>query len=309
MYIEENINFFQNFFESKIISFDILKGGITNKMYKIKTCDDIYILRFYGKNTELFIDRDLEIKMLNYLSNEENAPKIIKIFNGGRIEEFKKGVISFEPAKYQELLCKSLVKLHNIRMKNFMPFFWSKFNKLRMENNIYIKEINEVIKKIYNYSNYWNELIIGHGDLTLGNVLLNNENNKVNLIDFEYSCVMPRGFELGNHLCEYYGFTIDKLLYPEKKIRMNLIKYYLKHYYKINNEDNHHKHNNSIVFNNKDIEIIDLYSLISHYYWGCWAYVQSKVSTINFNYKSYGDNRFSMFLYYKKIFDNKNYEI
>ena len=120
MYIEENINFFQNFFESKIISFDILKGGITNKMYKIKTSDDIYILRFYGKNTELFIDRDLEIKMLNYLSNEENAPKIIKIFNGGRIEEFKKGVVSFEPAKYQELLCKSLVKLHNIRMKNFM---------------------------------------------------------------------------------------------------------------------------------------------------------------------------------------------
>ena len=66
MYIEENINFFQNFFKSKILNFDILKGGITNKMYKIKTCDDIYILRFYDKNTELFIDRDLEIKMLNY---------------------------------------------------------------------------------------------------------------------------------------------------------------------------------------------------------------------------------------------------
>ena len=37
--------------------------------------------------------------------------------------------------------------------------------------------------------------------------------------------------------------------------------------------------------------------------------IQEKISTIDFNYKKYGRNRFKMFLYYKNIFENENYYI
>ena len=33
---------------------------------------------------------------------------------------------------------------------------------------------------------------------------------KTKLIDFEYSCILPRGFDIANHLCEYNGVN-DKV--------------------------------------------------------------------------------------------------
>ena len=36
------------------------------------------------------------------------------------------------------------------------------------------KKIRNVINTIKNLNTFWNELVIGHGDLTLGNILYNN---------------------------------------------------------------------------------------------------------------------------------------
>ena len=99
---------------------------------------------------------------------------------------------------------------------------------------------------------------------------------------------MPRGFDIANHLCEYNGYIPNKDYYPEKNIRVSFIENYL--------ESN---------YNEKDLEIIDLYSLISHYFWACWAFI-----SYNFydkeDYKNYCKNyyeiRFNQFVKYFDIF-------
>ena len=50
---------------------------------------------------------------------------------------------------------------------------------------------------------------------------------KINLIDFEYSCNMPRAFDLANHLCEYNGLMVEQDSYPDKEVREYLIKCYI----------------------------------------------------------------------------------
>lgn len=57
----------------------------------------------------------------------------------------------------------------------------------------------------------------------------------------------------------------------------------------------------NIKFKDDFLYIIDQYSLISHYFWGCWAIIQSKISDIDFNYKQYAVHRFNLFNHYKNI--------
>ena len=97
---------------------------------------------------------------------------------------------------------------------------------------------------------------------------------------------MPRGFELANFLMEYKGLS-DKVI--SNKTKKEIISNYLG--------------KNKVSDN--DIFIIDIYSLISHYYWGCWGLMQHNLSQIDFDYYNYGINRFNLFLkYYEIIISN-----
>ncbi len=285
-----NIQNIQKYFFENIIDIIKLSGGVTNVIYKIITIDNTYILRVYGKNTEQLVDRNNERKVMNYLSSFNLSPKIINEYSEFRIEEFLNGQNNIEPSEYQDYLCKTLVKIHNLPVNLNFPNFWSKFNDFKVNvSSPYDKEINMIINKIDSYKDrYWNQEVLGHGDLTLGNILY--ENNNIKLIDFEYSCILPRGFEIANHLCEYYGLDYNHLDYPSKEVRINLIKNYI-------NNDNE----NNIKFNDEFLYIIDQYSLISHYFWGCWSIIQSKISDINFDYKQYAEHRFRLFNHFINI--------
>lgn len=280
----------QKYFSEKIVDIIKLSGGVTNIIYKIITSDNTYVLRVYGKNTEQLIDRSNERQIMHYLSQFNLSPKIISEYPEFRIEEFFDGQNNIPPLEYQDNLCKTLLKIHNLPVNFSFPNFWNKFNDFRVSaSSPYSEEINIIISNIGSFKNkYWNQEVLGHGDLTLGNILY--QNNNIKLIDFEYSCILPRAFEIANHLCEYYGLDYNHLNYPSEKVRINLIKNYI----------NHDKVNN-IKFSDDFLYIIDQYSLISHYFWGCWSIIQDKISDINFNYKQYAEHRFKLFNHYKNI--------
>lgn len=274
----------QKYFNSNILNITKMSGGVTNVIYKVVTDENTYILRIYGKKSDLIIDRKIEKKIMDYLNNYNISPKILKEYDDCRIEEYFEGVNNVHPPKYQKYLCKTLKNIHNLPLIDNLPFFWDRFYKWKKQaDHPYQKEIDEVLHKIKSInSKYWNQEVLGHGDLTTGNILLKDE--QVKLIDYEYSCILPRAFDIANHLCEYEGLESDSFTYPENDIRISLIKNYIE-------ED--------IEYNDIFLEIIDYYSLISHYYWGCWSLIQAKISNIDFDYQKYGENRFKMFIHYK----------
>lgn len=281
------MNNIQKYFNENIKDITQISGGVTNIVYKVITDKNTYILRIYGKKSNILIDRIIEKKIMNYLSIYHISPKIIKEYQECRIEEYFKGSTDIQPIKYQKILCEIIKKIHKLPVKDELPYFWNRFHVWKEQaNNPYKKEINYLLKKINLIQCfYWNQEVLGHGDLTLGNILV--DNNKIKLIDYEYSCILPRAFELANHLCEYGGLDSNNYTYPEKNIRISLIKEYI---------------DKDFDYKEEYLKIIDYYSLISHYYWGCWSLIQDKISTIDFDYKKYGENRFNMFLHYNNIF-------
>lgn len=262
-----------------IIKITKLSGGMTNSVYKIINKNDQFILRIFGNNTNMLIDRKNEANIINYLSKYNYAPKILQQFYNSRIEEYIDGCPNIDPYKYQKEICDSIRKIHDINYDFEILSFWDKFNNYKkLAKNPHNEKINNLIDNIKKEeSHYLNEEVLGHGDLTLGNIIL-TENNQVKFIDFEYSCVMPRCFDLANHICEYDNITFEC---PSNEIKTNIIKNYLC---------------NTIDYNEDFLKILDKYILVSHYYWGCWALVQHNISDLDYNYKEYADLRFSKFI-------------
>jgi len=60
-----------------------LKGGITNQLYRVTSGSGIdCVFRFYGKKTELFIDRDAEMENLRQLALLGITPRLIRYLPG-----------------------------------------------------------------------------------------------------------------------------------------------------------------------------------------------------------------------------------
>jgi ethanolamine kinase len=70
-------------------------------------------------------------------------------------------------------------------------------------------------------------VVFAHNDLLSGNFMLNDEEEKLYLIDFEYGSYNYRGFDIGNHFNEYAGYDCDYSLYPSKEEQYHFIKHYL----------------------------------------------------------------------------------
>ncbi len=54
-----------------------LSGGITNKLYRVKSEKGDVTVRIYGDNTELFIDRDYEVQALEEMSKIGVSSKLV----------------------------------------------------------------------------------------------------------------------------------------------------------------------------------------------------------------------------------------
>lgn len=73
--------------------------GITNKLigcYEGGAQEDVVLVRIYGNKTELFVDRDNEVKSFQVLHAHRCAPRLYCTFNNGLCYEFLEGV-ALEP--------------------------------------------------------------------------------------------------------------------------------------------------------------------------------------------------------------------
>jgi hypothetical protein len=86
------------------------------------------------------------------------------------------------------------------------------------------------------------------------------------VIDYEYGTYNPRGFDIGNHFCEWAGFDCDWSLYPSKGQQMKWLKSYLA------------THSGSEEPSQQELDNlyaeVNKYALAAHMFWGVWALIQ-----------------------------------
>ncbi|XP_030307126.1 choline kinase alpha isoform X3 [Calypte anna] len=154
-------------------------------------------------------------------------------------------------------------------------------------------------------------VVFCHNDCQEGNVLFlegkeNSENQKLMLIDFEYSSYNYRGFDIGNHFCEWmYDYTYEKypffkasfLKYPSKKQQLHFISSYLSAFHdgfgSLSNEEKSKLEEEVLIEVNR-------FALASHFFWGLWSIIQAKISSIEFGYLEYALSRFDAYFDQKK---------
>ena len=122
-------------------------------------------------------------------------------------------------------------------------------------------------------------VVFSHNDLLSGNIIYDRESDQISLIDYEYACYNYRGFDLGNHFCEFAGFDGDYSKYPGKEAQLHWLGNYLR------------ASKGGVEVGDDELEELYLevnkFSLAAHFFWGVWALVQAKISDIDFDYMEY----------------------
>ncbi len=127
-----------------------------------------------------------------------------------------------------------------------------------------------------------------HNDVLAPNVLL-GPTGEVRFIDYEYASYNARGYDIGNHFCEYGGFTLDYSRYPTREQQYRFIETYLKAFYG----------QGSGAVDPDEVERVwreaNQWSLVSHFLWGVWGLFQAENSTIAFDFLWYSDRRLAVY--------------
>ncbi|UJR26662.1 hypothetical protein I4U23_007979 [Adineta vaga] len=134
-----------------------------------------------------------------------------------------------------------------------------------------------------------------HNDFQPGNILrLKSEPNNYTIIDFEYCSYNYRGFDIGNHFCEFMFdyktatewpfYKVDFTLYPNETQQLNFISSYIK---SCNSDDN--------TLAQKIMKEANYFALASHFMWTLWAINMAISTSIKFGYMEYARTRFTAY--------------
>ncbi|KAF7806371.1 putative ethanolamine kinase [Senna tora] len=281
-----------------------ISGGITNLLLKVSVkvgnCKDVSItIRLYGLNTEHFIDRKKELQATKYLSAAGFGANWLGIFGNGMVNSFIKGK-TLTPSDMREpklaaKIAKQVRRLHQVEIPgckepqlwNDICKFFEKASVLEFDDSekkttygkISFREVHDEIMELKELTSHLNSpVVFAHNDLLSGNIMTNDEEDKLYIIDYEYASYNYRGYDIGNHFAEYAGFDCDYSLYPN----MNQQYHFFRHYIQSDRPDE---------VSQKDLETFyveaNTYALASHILWALWALIQAKMSPIDFDYLGY----------------------
>ncbi|MEQ2229555.1 hypothetical protein ILYODFUR_020073 [Ilyodon furcidens] len=126
--------------------------------------------------------------------------------------------------------------------------------------------------------------VLCHNDLLTKNIIYNSFEGTVKFIDYEYADYNYQAFDIGNHFNEFAGVTdVDYSLYPSRELQRDWLTAYLESY----------KHSTGREATVTDAEVTQLYiqvckfSLASNFFWGLWAILQSRYSSIDFDFQRF----------------------
>ncbi|KAM4881598.1 choline/ethanolamine kinase isoform 2-T2 [Thomomys bottae] len=244
-----------------------VSGGLSNLLFRCSLPDHLpsigeepreVVLRLYGAILQGVDSLVLESVMFAILAERSLGPQLYGVFPEGRLEQY----LPSRPLKTHELREPLLSAAIAMKMAQFhgmeMPFtkepHWL-FGTMER----YLKQIQDLpstdlpqmnLLEVYSLKDEMGNLrklldstpspvVFCHNDIQEGNILLLSEPKNVDnlmLVDFEYSSYNYRGFDIGNHFCEWvYDYTHEEWPfykaqltdYPTRGQQLHFIRHYL----------------------------------------------------------------------------------
>uniref|UniRef100_A0A9J7ZUR7 ethanolamine kinase n=1 Tax=Cyprinus carpio carpio TaxID=630221 RepID=A0A9J7ZUR7_CYPCA len=274
----------------------IVSGGLSNLLYMCSLPDDVQptgveprrvLLRIYGAILQGVDSLVLESVMFAILAERELGPHLYGIFPEGRLEQYlPSNRLCTEQLGFPEISAEIASKM-------------ARFHRMEMPFNKEPKWLFATIDRPFTY-----KIIL----CSSGNILMldgrENSSDKLMLIDFEYSSYNYRGFDFGNHFCEWiYDYTYNQWPfykakvenYPNRQQQLRFIRHYLSEKGGIAPADQARIEEDMIIEANR-------FALASHFLWGLWSIIQAKISKIEFGYMDYAQHRFDTYFKQKKLF-------
>lgn len=208
----------------KIISYKKQNGGVSNIVYKIKTPNNIYILKKYLYNYNFNLSNKLYQKFENYeIKVIKPLNRNVINYNGVNYNIFQYIKDSSNSIKKNKIDLTYLTKLVVCdRKTDELPTILDKcikyYNYLK-DKNIYSNLNNYDIKYVCNIfeklkdMDFLNERYLNHGDISLNNIILNHKN--IYLIDFDEVTIST----------PLYDFAVISIKNFVKKGSLNINKY------------------------------------------------------------------------------------
>ncbi|KAJ3271863.1 Ethanolamine kinase [Terramyces sp. JEL0728] len=280
----------------------VCTNGITNKLVKAthKETHDVILIRTYGRGSSVLINRPQEILNIVALSEAGLCPPLHGRFNNGIVYGYVAGdvysVKDMGNPHRSGLVARTMAKWHNsLKDMNSKPglftTMWKWINSVPQTYSNSAKQqsfkesgftLNQLREELLELQSHLEKLespvVFCHNDLLSGNLIYNSEQDSCAFIDYEYGCPNYRGFDIGNHFCEFGGFDCDWTKYPDEAFQ----KAWLKEYLSAKGEGVVGDAKLDAVYR----EVL-AFSLAAHFFWSLWALIQAEISDIDFDYIEY----------------------
>ncbi|XP_028652995.1 ethanolamine kinase 2 [Erpetoichthys calabaricus] len=297
----------------------LFTDGITNKLvgcYLEDEPGDTVLVRVYGNKTELFVDRDNELKSFQVLHANGCAPHLYCTFQNGLCYEFMEGEalgpqLVRDPVLFR-LIAREMARIHAIHAHNGCvpkPNLWIKLRKYfalvvseftEEEANSRIRQEvpslealeQEMVWMKDHLSKLGSPIVLCHNDLLCKNIIYNEKEGSVRFIDYEYASYSYQAFDIGNHFNEFAGVSeVDYTLYPSREFQLQWLHTYLTAYKQLTKKgEDVSKYEIDTLYVQ-----VNKFALASHFFWGFWALIQAKYSTIEFDFLGYAVLRFNQY--------------
>ncbi|KAF8983538.1 hypothetical protein BGZ46_010046 [Entomortierella lignicola] len=222
------------------------------------------LLRVYGVGLESLISRNDELQWLRNLSGMDIGPSLLGIFKNGRFEEYVESTTltknDIRCPRTSRHIAHRMCELHNIvnvfpppentipqtqlNITGWTPLAREAIEKICAKDPTkrafiddfdfekLLVEFNEVQREL---TAVHSPLVFAHNDTQYGNILkTKDESGELIVIDFEYAGYNTRGFDIGNHFCEWtadYHSERPSVLhpdrYPTKAEQLNFLEAYM----------------------------------------------------------------------------------
>jgi thiamine kinase-like enzyme len=260
-----------------------LKGGITNQLYRVTSGNEIdCVFRFYGKKTELFIDRDAETENLRQLGTLGITPRLIRYLpdQGVTVVEFIPGyVLKNEDFLKEDLWERIISPIRTVHRSGIsLPVLFDPLIEMRRlyktleEINLGYPEFDipgtiGILEKINAVADAFpSRYVPCHNDLLADNFILTEAGDRFKspmyLIDWEYGGMAPVYYDLAD--------MFQEILLP-RHVERSLLDVYWE-----GNDTDHHQY------------MTDLFKPYPDIYWFLWSMIQTNISSIEFDYYHYG---------------------
>jgi len=294
----------------------VIAGGITNALFKVTppldTGAGAVAVRCFGLNTEVFIDRERELRNLLELTAAGFGAPVLATFRNGRIEAFLDGA-TLDPTALMDpvhlgRIASKLKSFHSARVSEPRESrlwrtirgyhseataldFSADAAKAKAAAALNLERIGREIERVEKASaEIKSPVVYCHNDALAYNFIWDETREALHVIDFEYSGFGERGFDFGNHFNEWAGFECKWGQLPGRETRDAFYRAY------IGDAEAEALGPEALA---AEMERMDretsILSLASHMYWGTWAVLQAKHSAVDFDYISYAKMRFAQY--------------